>query len=89
MHIEKEKRIVLKTYLLFNSSGPMCFSLMLLGSERGELHMQRVDLRLMICQLKLRTLAGMRLRFWPNTGSGALYLKLREIFKSLLNEYAR
>ena len=32
--------------------------------------------------------AGMRIRL-PKTGSGSLYLKLREIFKSLLNEYAR
>ena len=29
--------------------------------------------------------ARMRIRFWPQTGSGALYVKLREIFKSLLN----
>ena len=30
---------------------------------------------------------GMRIRFWPKTGSGDLYLKLREIFKSLWNKY--
>ena len=29
--------------------------------------------------------AGMRIRFWPKTGSGALHFKLREIFKSRLN----
>ena len=29
-------------------------------------------------------LAGMRIRFWPKTGSGTLHFKLREI---LLNEY--
>ena len=33
--------------------------------------------------------SGMRIRFWPKTGSGALHVKLREIFKSLLNEYFR
>ena len=27
--------------------------------------------------------SGMRIRFWPKAGSGDLYLKLREIFKSL------
>ena len=32
---------------------------------------------------------GMRIRFWPKPGSGALHFKLREIFKSLLNEYFR
>ena len=32
---------------------------------------------------------GMRIRFWPKTGSGSLYLKLREILNSLLNEYVR
>ena len=30
--------------------------------------------------------AGMRIRFWPKTGSGALHFKLREILKRLLNE---
>ena len=29
---------------------------------------------------------GMRIRFWPKTGSWALHLKLREILKSLLNK---
>ena len=32
---------------------------------------------------------GMRIRFLPKTGSGALHFKLREIFKRLLNEYFR
>ena len=31
----------------------------------------------------------MKIRFWPKTGSGALYLRRREIFKSLLNQYFR
>ena len=29
----------------------------------------------------------MRIRFWPKTGSGALYLKRKKIFKSLLNKH--
>ena len=33
--------------------------------------------------------AGARIRFWAKPGSGALHLKQREIFKSLLNEYFR
>ena len=33
--------------------------------------------------------AGMRIRFWPKPGSGALHFKLREIFKSLWNECFR
>ena len=32
---------------------------------------------------------GMRIRFWPKTGYRALYLKRREIFKSLIIEYFR
>ena len=35
------------------------------------------------------TISGIRIRFWPKTGSGALYLNLREIFKSLMNKYVR
>ena len=38
--------------------------------------------------LALRS-AGMRIRFWQKTGSKALHFKLREIFKSLLDEYFR
>ena len=34
-------------------------------------------------------LSGMRIRFWPKTGSWALHFKLREIFNGLLNEYFR
>ena len=33
-------------------------------------------------------IAGMRIRFWTKTGSGALHYKLREIFKSLLEPRA-
>ena len=31
----------------------------------------------------------MRIRFWPKTGSGALYLKRREGIKIIFNEYFR
>jgi len=33
--------------------------------------------------------SGMRIRFWPNIGSGVLHLKQRKISKILLNEYFR
>ena len=42
-----------------------------------------------------RMVAGKKIKneglwgFWPKTGSGSLYLKLREILNSLLNEYVR
>ena len=38
---------------------------------------------------KTQKMPGMRIRFWLETGSRALYLKRRKIFKSLLNEYFR
>ena len=41
------------------------------------------------CIIDLHIYSGMRIRFWPKIGSGSLHLKLREIFKSLLNEYVR
>ena len=62
------------------------------GGQYGDVYeaiWKRHNATVAVKTLKVSYRAGTWIRFWQKTGSGALYLKLKEIFKRLLNEYVR